>query len=152
MTAVNNTSQSLKLRYTVHITVFLFTQILWSPAVLLRHVVYCLFCVRACCRGRGVGRTIFHKAPCAPLVHVSKHDTAASVTHLFPLCSPCMSKVCRMGVVLHLQTGPSGAGGISAAKGHGFFLTRSKSRRSHFIMVGTNHTSLSLGQTEGLGG
>lgn len=140
MTAVNKTSVSLPC--TVHVLLFLLTQIHSAPVVFC---VMCLFCVRACCRGR----TIFHKARRAPLVHVSKHDTAASVTHLFPLCSPCMSKVCRIGVVLHLNSRPNGAEGISA-KGRCFF-TRSKSCWSNLIIDSINHTTLSLPQTKGLG-
>lgn len=129
---------------------FLFTQIHSGTCPLLFNCITCchlfIFCV-----GLLAGRTIFHETPRVPLVHVSKHDTGASVTHSFPLCSPCVSKVCRTGVVLHIQTGPSGAKGTSAAVGHEL-LTRSKSLWSHFIIGGINLTSLSLGQTERDGG
>lgn len=150
MTAVNRTSKSLTSVCIVQCTphaVFVYTNPLVT-CCLLRHVFYCLFCARACCRGR----THFHRALRAPLVHVSKHDTAALVTYFFPLCSPCMSKVCRIGVMLHLKTRPNAIKGISAARSHGFY-TRSKSQWSNFIIGGISYThSLSLGQTEGLSG
>lgn len=87
----------MSLRCTVHLVAFLFTRI-----HLLFYCVMCSAVYFVCVRVVG-GRTFFHKVPCAPLVRVSKHDTAAWLTHLFPLCSPCTSEVCRMGVVLHLQ-------------------------------------------------
>lgn len=148
MTAVNNTSRSLQ-----SVCVVLYTSCCFCLHQSTGHLLF--HCVmRSTVYFVSVpvarGRTIFHKAPPVRYWCTSPNTTPLLWWRTCSLCA-CMSKVCRIGVVLRLKTRPNGTGGISAAVGHGF-PARSKSRWSNFITGGINHTPLSLGQTEGLGG
>lgn len=66
-----------------------------SPALC---VVLCTVC--ECFLGPW-GWAIFHETPQLLLVHTSKLDTTAMVSHLFPLCWPYLYRVCGISVVLH---------------------------------------------------
>lgn len=145
MTAVNNTSYPLKSVCVVQFTscCFCLHKSTLAPARCCLIASCVLLFVWTCWRGGQFSMRLLVCHWC-----MSPNMTpGASVTHSFPLCSPCISKVCRIGV----RTGLSGAKGISAAVGQEL-LTRSKSLWSNFIIGSINLTSLSLGQTERDGG